>query len=81
MSKRFPKASYSAGKNALENFQTLASYAATGARKAKRHVHESGHDVTVIKNGRVIKVTPDGREISISNVDNLDRFKPLTVAE
>lgn len=81
MSQRLPRASYSAGQNALENFQTLASYAASGARKAKRHVHESGHAVTVIKNGRVIKVTPDGREVSISTVDKLERFKPLMVGE
>lgn len=80
MSGNVPRAKYSAGQDALENFQTLASYAATGARKAKRRVHENGHAVTVIKDGRVIKVMPNGREETISNVAKIDSFKPLTVS-
>ncbi|ATG78003.1 hypothetical protein [Pseudoalteromonas sp. 1_2015MBL_MicDiv] len=73
------KAKYSAGKNALENFNTLASYAISGARKAKRRVHREGLTVTVIKDGYIVEVTPDGNEKVLKGVNSVDKFKPLGV--
>lgn len=77
MNRSTPRASYSAGQDALENFQTLSTYAASGARKAKRRIHENGLAVTVIKNGSIVKVMPDGTEVTIGAVANLNQFKPL----
>ena len=81
MSRTVLKAKYSAGQDALENFDTLAAYAANGARKAKRRVLESGIAVTVIKDGRVVKVMPNGSEETIHDVTTAARFKPLVVGE
>lgn len=81
MTRAVPRATYSAGQDALENFQTLATYAASGARKAKRRVLESGRAVTVIKDGRVVEVMPNGSEETIRDVATAARFKPLMVGE
>lgn len=81
MTRNVPRAAYSAGQDALENFQTLSTYAASGARKAKRRVHDSGLTVTIIKNGQVVEVTPDGHEKTVSDVAAVGRFKPLTASK
>ena len=77
MARSVPKAKYSAGQDALENFDTLATYAVNGARKAKRRVLDSGHAVTVIKDGRVVEVQPNGCERTVRNVASSSSFKPL----
>lgn len=81
MSRTVPRATYSAGQDALENFDILATYAANGARKAKRRVLESGLAVTVIKDGSVVEVMPNGSEETIRPVATAARFKPLVVGE
>ncbi len=77
MTRTVPKATYSQGQDILENFDRLATYAVNGAKKAKRRVLGSGLVVTVIKNGHVIQVNPDGREETIRDVNTVHRFKPL----
>jgi hypothetical protein len=77
MARTVLKASYSAGQDALENFDTLATYAATGARKAKRRAHESGHSVTIIKDGTVVEVAPDGHTRAVRDVAAVGKFEPL----
>lgn len=80
MNKTVLRASYSAGQDALENFDTLAAYAASGAKKTKRRVLQSGHNVTVIKDGYVVEVMPNGEE-SVRHVVNTGTFRPLLVGE
>lgn len=80
MTRTVPKASYSNGQDTLENFDKLATYAVNGAKKAKRRVLGSGLIVTVIKNGHVIQVNPDGHEETIRDVNTVRRFKPLQVS-
>lgn len=79
MTRIVTRAAYSAGQDALENFDTLATYAADGAKKAKRRVLDSGHKVTVIKDGCVVEVMPGGGIKAVGNVATADRFKPLVV--
>ena len=77
MNRKVLKAKYSAGQDALENFDTLATYAATGARKAKRLALESGHTVTIIKDGTVVEVAPSGITRAVGCVASVRRFEPL----
>ena len=81
MTRNVPRAAYSAGQDALENFQTLSTYAASGAKKAKRRVHENGLKITIIKNGHVVEIMPDGNEQTVRDVAAVARFKPLMVSK
>lgn len=81
MARIVTKPTHSAGKDALENFDTLANYAVSGARKAKRRVKDNGSVITIIKEGNVVEVHPNGTERVVQDVANVGRFEPLVASE
>ena len=57
------KAKASNGKNPLENFSKLKAYASQASKLAKKQASEKGIAFTIIKNGKVYKVLPDGSQL------------------
>lgn len=76
------RATASNGRNSLENFSKLNTYASQGSVLAKRQARENGIAFTIIKNGKIYKVHPDGREVEVNrnqlNDENI--FEPIRVA-
>lgn len=74
------RATKSSSKNPLENFDKLGAYAYRSSFLAKKQAKANGIVYTIIKNGRIYKIFPDGRKTEIklnkSNVQVL--FEPIS---
>jgi hypothetical protein len=57
------RATASNSKNPLDNFNKLRAYVLQGSTQAKKQLKKEGVSFTIIKNNKVYKVFPDGREV------------------
>jgi hypothetical protein len=57
------RATASNSNNPLDNFNKLRAYVLQGSTQAKKQLKKEGVSFTIIKNNKVFKVSPDGREV------------------
>lgn len=71
------------GKNHLENFSKLSSYAYQGSILVQRQAQKDGITFTVIKNEKIYTVFPDGRKVlsSLNRLDQKSLFEPIITAK
>lgn len=72
---------FSASQNALENFETLRKYALSGTRKVQSLARDEGRNITIIKDGHIVEVEPNGNENRVSRVDSDDAFEPFGLSQ
>lgn len=75
------KAKASNGKNPLENFSKLKTYAYQASKLAKKQASSKGIAFTIIKNGKIYKVLPDGTEVEkcLNIVNSQNVFEKIRI--
>ncbi len=77
------RATASNSKNPLDNFHKLRNYALQGSALAKKQAKKEGVAFTIIKNNKVYKVFPDGREIEDHRIKMIGQcvFEPIVISK
>jgi hypothetical protein len=77
------RAAASNGKNPLDNYHKLRVYTLQGSAQAKKQAKKEGVVFTIIKNNKVYKVFPDGREIEDHRIKMIDQdvFEPIVISK
>jgi len=77
------RAMASNSKNPLDNFHKLRTYALQGSAQAKKQLKKEGIAFTIIKNNKVYKVFPDGREVEDHRIKMNAQylFEPIVISK
>jgi hypothetical protein len=75
------KATPSNSENPLENFIKLYNYAYRGSISAQKKAIESGIVYTIMKNGKIYNVFPNGRKVEVSQekINDQNSFEPIRI--
>jgi len=67
-------------KDSLENFAKLSAYAYRGSILAQKQAKKNGIVFTIMKNGKIYKVFPDGLEVEQYKITDQNSFEPIRVS-
>lgn len=73
------RATPSNGKDPLENFAKLSDYASQGSDLIQQRAKKEGITITIMKNGKIFRIHPDGKEVEIvqSKQQKQNSFEPI----
>jgi hypothetical protein len=76
------RARASRSKNALEDFSKLRTYAYKASLLVQRKAKKNGIAFTIIKNEKIYKVFPDGKEVEqiLNRLNVKSSFEPIVIA-